>query len=35
MTTSNGKGDMSHDADIVCWNGTTDPDQAAHTPARI
>ena len=28
---SNGKGDMSHDADIVCWNGTSRiPSQAAH-----
>jgi branched-chain amino acid transport system substrate-binding protein len=28
---SNGKGDMSHNADIVCWNGTSRiPSQAAH-----
>jgi branched-chain amino acid transport system substrate-binding protein len=28
---SNGKGDMAHDADIVCWNGTSRiPSQAAH-----
>jgi branched-chain amino acid transport system substrate-binding protein len=28
---SNGKGDMSHDADIVCWDGTSRiPSRAAH-----
>jgi branched-chain amino acid transport system substrate-binding protein len=28
---SNGKGDMAHDADIVCWNGTSRiPSVAAH-----
>ena len=28
---SNGKGDMAHDADIVCWDGTSRiPSRAAH-----